>query len=279
MRFKIAAAFLYIFGILILNGSEPAGDNISLISFMSCIPQESLTKVLSSTMNQQNETYKTQTKSYVLPETSHGRSDYEMNIIQVCNMNDKALQSKINDTLITSSASWIYGIMLESKAESPLIIYQTKRYLSIRNEFVFISSRFYDRVIEFITIDMVSGDRVFLNDIIRVNEEFIKLIKQHNIVVASENTQQFDGNAGALWKWLSEMPNNELRTRLEDCSKEQQTIIDIGPFTLDDSIGNLIFRNTFFIEEGKLVLVFEELDKRVTLDLDVIEPFLLVDKW
>jgi hypothetical protein len=126
---------------------------------------------------------------------------------------------------------------------------------------------------------MVSGKRVFLNDLLEINDAFVELLRWQHIAQSSGDSEFFDGNPENLWNMLTEMSSDELFKRLSDCSKDQNQIISEGYFPIEESIGSLVFRNTFYIEPEKLVLVLGGRDKRVTLHLNDIEDYLKVSKW
>ena len=68
---------------------------------------------------------------------------------------------------------------------------------------------------------------------------------------------------------------------LNKCSYTQEEVIQEGYYPVEGSIGSLLFRNSFFVREGMLVItLYQGGDERfVTLDVDDIEDFLKVDKW
>ena len=279
MNSKTVIASLGILSLLLLNGCDHAWVILNVsppaqIEFGSSHTSES-----PMDMAEQNDKYGISILPYTLAGEHRGQDDFEMYIVQVHGMCDEQLQSRINEALISASTSWIDGSMLGGEAALPIIYHQSSRYLSIRNIFEFEMSRIYAFVCDYITIDISTGTRVFLNDLVNTNDEFIELIRQPGIALASENTMQFDGNAENLWKWLAEMPVSEIERRLADCSRDQQAIIDESNFSLDGSIGSVLFRDNFYIEQDKLILVFGGWDLRVTLALESIEQFLLVEKW
>ena len=204
---------------------------------------------------------------------------YKMNVIQVYGLADETLQQKINDSILFASLSWFGGEMLNSTSRYPTVCHLTSRYISIKNTYSFDSGRMNCTVEDYITIDLTTGERIFLNSIIDISDAFIMLLREPAIVQGSTDSQQFDGNPENLCKWLAEVPEEEIIRRLEECSKDQETVLADGEFPLDHSINSVLFRNTFYFEQDKLVLLFGERFMRVTLDMDVVKPFLLVNSW
>ena len=229
--------------------------------------------------DEQIEMYRVSVLPYVLADTTQNQDGFEMYIVQVYDMSESYLQSRVNEVLVSSSTSWISGAMLNSKAALPIVNHQSIRYLSVLYRYEFESGGMYRYVEDYVTIDMLTGNRVFLKDFVNNNDEFMGLVRQPGIALASGNSIQFDGNAENLWKWLSEMSNAEIKKRLDDCSKDQRMIIDEGFFSIDDSIGSVLFRDNFYIEQGNLVLVLGGWDMRVTLGLESIGSVLMVEKW
>ena len=82
-----------------------------------------------------------------------------------------SIQDTINDNLKEAMTSWVRGRVTGAEDVRLTVTCHSERYLSAYNEFVYISRR-TDRFNDYVTIDMSSGQRVFLKDLVEINEEF-----------------------------------------------------------------------------------------------------------
>jgi len=125
---------------------------------------------------------------------------------------------------------------------------------------------------DFITIDIQNQQRVMLNDLIDISDDFLSFLQTQNIAIAMDGHftgDEFDvsRNSKELWIWLAEMPFDDLRMRIDEMS-----------MTMDEAG---IHRNNFYIEPGRIVLMFWD-GNWVTffaICLDDISEFLLVNPW
>lgn len=107
--------------------------------------------------------------------------------IQVCGMKDKELEDKVNNSLTQYFSILIEPWFLEERIRTfePIIHMQTDRYLSV--EYVFYYTPGMGRNWYLcVTVDMQTGEVVFLDDLIDINEEFAELIKTGGIVKCDE---------------------------------------------------------------------------------------------
>lgn len=72
--------------------------------------------------------------------------------------------------------------------------------------------------------------------------------------------------------------SSDLLKKLEECSLTQEQVIKAGYASVDETIGPLVFRNSFFLQNNTLVIVLDG-DFYITLCLDDIADFLKVEKW
>lgn len=203
-------------------------------------------------------------------------NDLSFDIIRIHDMPEEnaTLQTIINTNIKIAMTSWINGKVLNTDAVNLSITCHSSRYLSFVNSFMY-ESRDIDVINDYITIDMLTGQRVYLNDLIEVNEEFVNYLR--------ENASKIKAPPHPFWQGvpnLNEYSPSELLEELNRCSYTQEQLIQNGYFSIDDSIGSLLFRNSFFLREGMLVITLEQGgESLITLDVDDIEPFLKVDKW
>ncbi|GLC81716.1 hypothetical protein [Lacrimispora brassicae] len=203
-------------------------------------------------------------------------NDFSFDTINVQNMFDTSLQDRINENIRQAMTSWIEGKVVNATSVDLYIYCHNEKYLSFANSFEY-SDRRLDYIKDYITIDMKTGNRVMLNNLVRIDAEFVEHIQKTNLVKESINSMAYGGAEGN-WEYLNKFTIDELINELEECSYTQKQVIQEGYATVDESLGPLILRKSFYLRDGKLVIVLDY-DKHITLNLDDISDFLKVEKW
>ena len=215
--------------------------------------------------------FKNTSELYGLPWNA---DDFAFNIIRVKDMINFDFQNTVNDNIEMAMTSWVGGRVVHADRVNLSITCHSSRYLSFINSFIY-ESRRVDVINDFITIDMQTGQRVFLNDLIEINEEFARFLQvnQHKIKTPPEPMWQAPPD-------LFLFSTSELLEELYKCSYTEEQWIEDGYYSLDDSIGSLIFKNSFFLREGQLVITIEKGGEGyITLDIADIDRFLKVEPW
>jgi hypothetical protein len=196
----------------------------------------------------------------------------ELMWFNVIGIEDSSLESKINRELGKAATSWIKGGINPKNVYSTFLICNSDRFLSVMmqhdNGEVRMMMEFY---CVYITIDVQSGNRVFLNELIRVDEEFATLI--HN----GDRVHSTSHGSGLTASGSNEIPSHwtveKVLEKLEQCSidKADREYSDMFEF----------FSSSFYVEHGKLVIVLTGGTEQIHLAIntDDIEDFLLVPKW
>ncbi|MDL2302215.1 hypothetical protein LJC58_07665 [Lachnospiraceae bacterium OttesenSCG-928-D06] len=204
------------------------------------------------------------------------RDDLSFEMIQIKDMPEEKLQLQkfINANIKSAMTSWIGGRVVNAETVELSITCHSDRYLSFVNSFAYVSNR-VDYINDYITIDMLTGERVLLNDLLEVDEQFVRYLK--------ENVDKIKAPPNPLWQAppkISEYTMDELLIELKKCSYTQEQLIEEGNRDLSDTIESLLFKNSFFLREGILVIIIEQGGESfITLDVEDIEDFLKVDKW
>ena len=215
--------------------------------------------------------FKNTSELYGLPWNA---DDFAFNIIRVKDMINLDFQNMVNDNIEMAMTSWVGGRVEHSDRVNLSITCHSSRYLSFINSYIYESQR-VDVINDFITMDMQTGQRVFLNDLIEINEEFARYLQvnQYKIKEPPE----------PMWQTPPDLflfSTSELLEELYKCSYTEEQWIEDGYCSLDDSIGSLIFKNSFFVREGQLVITIEKGgEKYITLDIADIDRFLKVEPW
>lgn len=227
-------------------------------------------------------TFRNSSDFYVLkgsqPENVYWSNEFSFPVIQLRNMQDTVVTEITNENIEKAMTSWISGKVVKPSSVDLSIYCHSEKYLSFVNSFKYASRR-VDYIKDYITIDMKTGKRVMLNDLVEVNEAFVEHIQEDNIAKASEySVETLDTDEEKLWEYLKEMEPSDLLKKLEECSLTQEQVIEAGYAPIDETIGPLVFRNSFFLQNNTLVIVLDG-DLYITLCLDDITDFLKVEKW
>lgn len=190
---------------------------------------------------------------------------------------DWTLEEKAFESIDRAMTSWISGLVLDATDAHLEIYCHSANYLSFVNSLEF-SYRRIDYIHDYITIDMKTGERVMLDDIIRIDEEFVEFIQNNDVLQKTISDIRY----GADLETLNDYTSEELLDELKACSKTQQEIIEEGYCSIEDSIGPLLKRNSFFLRENQLVIVIGYApsdEHHFVYNLEDISDFLKVEKW
>ncbi|WP_313585046.1 hypothetical protein [Lacrimispora sp.] len=197
-------------------------------------------------------------------------------IPQIKDMPEERLpfEDTINQNITKAMTSWIGGKIINVDSVDLTITCHSNRYLSFVNSFIY-ESNHVDIINDYVTIDMLTGQRVYLNELVELNEDFVKYLQ--------ENSSKVKEPPQPLWQGipdLNEYTSSELLEELKKCSYTQEELIQDGYYSLEESIGSLLFRNSFFLRDGMLVIILDQGGESfITLDVNDIEDFLKVNKW
>ncbi|MCL2610196.1 MAG: hypothetical protein FWE02_00790 [Defluviitaleaceae bacterium] len=128
---------------------------------------------------------------------------------------------------------------------------------------------------------MKTGERVFFDDLIIVNDDFINLFWKDNITQVHEEMSFHTGTDLELVNdWVSEMPFERIYRTLHEPSERPIKLPDTG--SISAYINPLFLHHSFFLEHNRVVLVNRgTLPPFVAfvLSLDDISEFLKVPRW
>lgn len=230
----------------------------------------------------QESLYEVYTSQYTLS------SGYTMNIFQVSGMKDKELEDKVNESLNSYLYTLVEPWFLPENLEEyePIIHCQTDRYLSVEYSFeytapIYISWPSWHYCI---TVDMQSGEVVFFDDLIDINEDFASKLKYNSIVKTECRGGLHTDEEEA--EWANER-YSKWRVR-SICSAFNHFTRDYlyGDYYRENgydkyAYSTSIYMNVFYLEEGKICFA-RPYASYYTIDwlmLDDIEDFLKVPKW
>ena len=199
--------------------------------------------------------------NYTINYDSFIQSGFSHEYVQISGLDDKTISTKVNDQLKRAATAWVYKYpnISHSTPERPYVHYQSNNLLSVGNTFEFSGRKYiYSRI--HITINLKTGEIMKLNDIVKMDNAFINLIKNGDIVRAAggaDDTEILDAN---LRVKLEEMPINDFLEIINRCSQN----IDITG-ALD---------NCFFLEGECIVIKIN--DSWVN---DILIPFEAIKEY
>ncbi|MDR2546441.1 MAG: hypothetical protein LBC96_02885 [Lachnospiraceae bacterium] len=196
---------------------------------------------------------------------------------EVVEMTDERLMMQINRELGKAATSWIKGVVVPENVRASVLISANNRFLSMKMGYDTGNYQRKHLYYVYITIDIQSGNRVFLNDLIRVDNEFATLFHSGDIVQPvfyAHDDFDIDGHTENLVQGLSRMTKVEVLEVLEQCS------IDKADKEYNDR-SREFYNSSFYVEPGKLIIVIPKgvISYRLAINTDDIEDFLLVPKW
>jgi len=210
---------------------------------------------------------------------------------QITKMENIQLKEKINKTLTNELLNWIGGYeALHADGLTLEVIFFSNRYISIKQNLggAFPITEGHDHrghearpytTTIYINIDMQTGERVFLQDLIRINDDFFNLFWQGGIVFHFPYIDEFHKITNEK---VAEMRYEEIRRLLYQYNDQPVNL------SFDKWAEGEAFRfwdsPHFFLEHNKLIIVSRaarlgNLDVFYALSLDDIPEFLKVPRW
>lgn len=205
------------------------------------------------------------------------RDEFSFQVVQVRDMQEDKLplENIINQNIKEAMTSWIRGQVLTPNKVNLKITCHLGKYLSFGNSFMYQSVR-EDFINDYVTIDMMTGQRVQLDDLLEVNEDFVEFLQENPDIIKTLDDLE-------PWRWgtdLSEYSSSELLEELNKCSYTQEELIQNGYAPIEESLGPLLFRNSFFLQDGMLVIsLWRGGERLIPLDVDDIKDYLKVEGW
>ncbi|MCL2610198.1 MAG: hypothetical protein FWE02_00800 [Defluviitaleaceae bacterium] len=198
---------------------------------------------------------------------------FHVPIIQIKNMDNKELKERINNNIVESITYWFnsdvfYNIISGITSVNTEVHLQNDRFLSFANQFsLYHPNHRRDVLYHFITIDMQTGQKIMLDDLVEVNDAFKEKILEleHNYLFIN--------------------PSN-LIEQLERASLNQLEILESPIDEFSSEIGTLMFRTSFTLTDNEIRVIFHrdgglqpiELPQ-IVIPLEHIANLLLVPKW
>lgn len=223
--------------------------------------------------------------SYNIYETPYTLDDgYSFLCVQVCSMKDKELEKKINRNLTKYFSLFTDKWFGDEKTNEngPVISLESPRYLSVKYSFGYIpelNTTWYQCV----TIDMQSGEVVFLDDLVKLNKDFAKLVKNKNIIqckvdgltISEVTERQKDFFSKGDITTILNYFKNFIKGHLYGSNDKNRTDVKANDLSS-------VYETYFYLKEG--AICFSVLDGSGTINVyiiktDDIQDYLKVPKW
>ena len=234
-----------------INHSGSDGDvatfensRVSVISKADTLPIEPNTKY---TISFENNSYRS---------TLNNSDEISFDIIRFSDMANFSVAEIVNESVENAMTAWVSGKVVNASSVDLDILFHSDKYLSFVNVFEYSAKRI-DYVKDYITIDIKSGKRMMLNDLVEINKEFIEYIRKSDIARDSERNILSDGRDEKIWEYLKSIEPDDLLKKLEQCSLTQEQVIQDGYFPIESSIEALVFRNSFYLKNNSIIIVLQ----------------------
>ena len=217
------------------------------------------------------------------------QTGYVMKIFQVRGMADKELENKVNESLNSQlyilEAPWFLPENIEEN--EPVIHLQSDRYLSV--EYSFKNTRAeYTRDSSWhhcVTVDMHSGELLYLDDLLNLDKEFALTVKYNSILHQEGYNLWVDEDNAILVNRSFRKKDTDQILRYFEYFTHDYLYGDYYRNRGDDMTylwDNRLYQTVFYMEEGKLVFTGEDSIEFYDVQwilTDENERFLKVPKW
>lgn len=253
-------------------------NKIIIITILACLMTAcSVEKNMESHKNDKEESEGGYAISFRDIPMRHDKLKWKNNIsyrkVELSCMSDTSLEGVINESIEEAMTSWIGGKVFNA-TEAHLEIYcHSSRYLSFVNLLLY-EGRRQVYIPDYITIDLKTGKRVMLDDLMRIDEEFVRYIQKNDLSKTAINDF-----VGGVWEILKNYTVDELLAELKECSMTQQQVTEEEDCPVEESIESLVNRNSFYLRNNQLVIVisYAGSERHFTFDIDDISDFLKVE--
>lgn len=188
-------------------------------------------------------------------------------ILNIVYMPDEEIKEKARTSIQSCFVEWLpVNVFKDAVLEGAYAMLDTDEYLSIENQYMIVKADDWWYVKISNTIDMETGEVVYLSDLVEINMEFVDVIMREGIVKLDVPSPMSETTY-----YTSEMLNGidekEVLSNLKMCSI---------PYDAD----NYFTKPAFYLRENRPYLsnIFN-IGSCIYVELDDIEEFLLVEKW
>lgn len=203
---------------------------------------------------------------------------------QVCNMEDKELENRINESLAYVFTHVIAADLdrISYFSDMPIIMFQNDEYLSLKTIIYYTNPNVGGgRLVSFPiyqTVSIRTGELLDLDDFVEVSDEFVQYLLDSPEAILSVKDDDID----EVW-------NEALDVRIRAYIKEEISAEEMSQYfeeaNTDYDTENYFNKCAFYLTEGEMNIVHAtnvvDLPNyfKIRLDVDDIEEYLKVPKW
>ena len=175
--------------------------------------------------------------------------------IQFVNGGQETLEDKINETLYNAAVDWMtYDFLgMEISQLNTNITCHSGKYLSVSLSYHLDVSPGGDTLLNYIVVDMTTGDRIFLKDIIEDEKELASQIKKEEGIHAGRGFafDQYETDQN-LHEYILEKTEEEFYEIIRQCSMEEKEF----PLRCESEQSMpTIWRKSGFYIEGNCIVI------------------------
>lgn len=235
---------------------------------------------VSPSMGNINNNYEIQfVDNYVLPnvEISDDKFIALVPYVEYEQLEESELEEKINATFRDASTNWITDEVVDvyENVLCPAVYCHTRNYLSVGQTYESRENKHSHYIEDYITVDMQTGNQMFLDDIMDVDKlcSFLLEGQQYSASRFAFSLDQKDANEG-IRAVIKEYSKDEMKNMLKQCSMEQKEFYNWVYEPQKGKYPSLQQRANFYLQNTQLVIILEgELHPKVIIkykDLDGI---------
>lgn len=193
------------------------------------------------------------------------KSSASLPILDVVDMEDQILLEKVRNSIQQSFLGWMPKSFEYAKPDGSYVMLSTDKYLSMMNNYMFPSDNSYLSICN--TIDMETGEVIYLDALVEVDEELAELILTEGVVKVDVMGEGPLMNYIYPQEVLDKHDKKSVLKALQLCSE---------PYTAE----YFCYKPTFYLRYNRLYLlsVFSD-QSEFYIELDKIEHKLKVPKW
>lgn len=189
-------------------------------------------------------------------------------MLDIAYMPDGELWEKVTANMRNCFVEWMpVSVFNNAVSDGSYIMLDTNKYLSIENGYKIDVPDYITYLYICNTLDMQTGEVLYLDDFIQVDMGFVNAIMQEGIAkldipggISGEETYY----TAEMLEWVKK---ESVLANLKECSV---------PYNEDNYSG----KPTFYLRENRLYLKYVFSDQsEIYVELDDIEEYLIVEKW
>jgi len=191
--------------------------------------------------------------------------------------------AEINRILFESAVEWVREGTINPNPEwitshdgprMPYVVLSSNRYISTVTRYLLGSERRFCWFIHAVNINMETNSIMTLDDIIYINDDFIRHLQQGDFWESTHNLLNNDEASIRANEFFANLTMEEAGSFFESMS--------VDPLQIILETGSLLGSNTFYLEPGRISMIYHGdwvVPMHFIINIDDIEEFLRIPKW